>query len=105
MSAVHSCVFMAGANAGFIDLSKELFMISLALSVLVVTCIEKVRSLPDGYNVCSLHLMIDTTLPNVLVGTIKQVVNGLGHSGRTHVVTTCQELHLTVGYSFCHPIN
>ena len=76
-SAFHSCVLMAGANVGFIGLSKELFTISLALSVLVVSCIEKVRSLPDGYIICSLHLMIDTTPSNVLAGTIKQVVNGL----------------------------
>ena len=46
------------------------------------------------YNGSSLHLMIELTLPYV------QVADNLGHSGRTRAVTTCQGLHLTVGYSF-----
>ena len=55
----------------------------------------------DGYN-SSLHLMINMTPLNVLAETIKQVDDDLGQSGRIHAVTTRQELHLTVGHSFCY---
>ena len=43
--------------------------------------------------------MIDMTPPYV------QVVDNMGHSGRTRMVITRQELHLTVSYSFRHPIS
>lgn len=45
-SGAPSCVIlMVGANAGLIGMSKEHLAIALALSVPVVVCITKVRSL------------------------------------------------------------